>query len=284
MTIYSYCNDCALVIAGPAGRAHHTSLGHDCKNMYSDELVKHNLAKSAAVLANQPTVIGEDAISFIYKEIGFMGKSGKIVKSRREGSYVFVRYFYAPSHNARLELTEQEYFALLFKNGVPPAELMHTFSSKHNYGDFVRDIYDKQDTQTNIFVTQHPDNGDSLLIHASPYSIADIVISRPFYYMTKSIHESYSNCGDSYIVKYLQDTDSSARTIDCDKYFDLLRPRLGHHTRLLITFDDKPKNKTVLIYQPTEEEERKMQMIRTSASVEDWSADIAEDARAILCS
>lgn len=59
------------------------------------------------------------------KRIAIIGKSGKELASRRSGSRLELRFGYN-GKTLRCELTPQEYYAVLLKDGMPPEKTLHT--------------------------------------------------------------------------------------------------------------------------------------------------------------
>jgi len=75
------------------------------------------------------TVVAESIMAlspmYLTKRIAVIGKSGKELGKRRSGSRLELRFGYN-GKTLRCELTPQEYYAVLLKDGMPPEKALHT--------------------------------------------------------------------------------------------------------------------------------------------------------------
>lgn len=295
MPSYHYCKDCGLVIAGnEALKSRHA--GHKGMTLNSrEQLVEFGLAREAEP-ANISSVFGadEDILAKIYKMPARVGVSGKYITTIRKGSYMTVRYFMDTMSHQDAELSEQEYFKLLFKDGTPPLEMLHTLSAAQDGSySFVRTLIERYNGPGLVFVTLHPDRAghpDELLLCVDSWTGAGDVL-RPFASIAGG-RGVYKACNVPVDVRnYFRTIDGEAD----ETYIDLLHPRLGHHLRLLVTVEysaEKVKvfkmqgggTQQVLVYEMTEAENERLVYDSTVTCVEDWATHILEDARAILCS
>lgn len=294
MPSYYYCKDCGLVIAGDeALKLRHAGHKHMALNS-QEHLVEFGLAREAEP-ANISSVFGadEDILTKIYKMPARVGVSGKYITTIRKGSYVTVRYFMDTMSHQDAELSEQEYFKLLFKDGTPPLEMLHTLSvAQDGSYNFVSTLMEKYNGPGLIFVTLHPDRAghpDELLLCLDGWARANDVF-RPFASMAGKLASKACNVPND-VRNYFRMIDREAD----ETYIDLLHPRLGHHLRLLVTVEysaEKVKackmqgggTQQVLVYEMTEAEIEHLLYNSTVTCVEDWATHILEDARAILCS
>lgn len=294
MPSYHYCKDCGLIIAGnEALKLRHAGHKHMALNS-REQLVEFGLTREAEP-ANISSVFGvdEDILTKIYKMPARVGVSGKYITTIRKGSYMAVRYFMDTMSHQDAELSEQEYFKLLFKDGTPPLEMLHTLSdAQEGMYNFLSTLIERYNGPGLVFVTLHPDRvgqpGELLLCLDSWTRAGDVV--RPFASMASE--RVYKACNVPVDVRnYFRMIDGEA-----DKtYIDLLHPRLGHHLRLLVTVEYSAENVKVfkmqgggtqqaLVYEITEAENERLFYDSTVTCVEDWATHILEDARAILCS
>lgn len=294
MPPYYYCKDCGLVIAGnEALKLRHAGHKHMTLNS-REQLVEFGLAREAEP-ANISSVFGvdEDILTKIYKMPARVGVSGKYITTIRKGSYVTVRYFMDTMSHQDAELSEQEYFKLLFKDGTPPLEMLHTLSAAQDGSySFVSTLIEKYNGPGLIFVTLHPDRAghpDELLLRLDSWTRVNDVF-RPFASMAGRHAGKACNVPDD-AMNYFRMIDGKAD----ETYIDLLHPRLGHHLRLLVTVEYSAENvkvfkmqgggtQQVLVYEMTEAENEHLFYNSTVTCVEDWATHILEDARAILCS
>lgn len=294
MQPYYYCKDCGLVIAGhEALKLRHA--GHKSMTLNSrEQLVEFGLAREAEP-ANISSIFGadEDILTKIYKMPARVGVSGKYITTVRKGSYMTVRYFMDTLSHQDAELSEQEYFKLLFKDGTPPLEMLHTLSAAHEGAySFVGTLIERYNGPGLVFVTLHPDrvgHPDELLLHLDNWTGIGAVL-RPFASMLGGqVNKACNVPVDA--REYFRVIDGEAD----ETYIDLLHPRLGHYLRLLVTVEcsaEKVKvrkmqgggTQQVLVYEMTEAENERLVYDSTVTCVEDWATHILEDARAVLCS
>lgn len=292
MTDFYICKTCNLVMAGGFAVGRHRANKHSvvCLNSL-EELRTYGLARDPKVQTSSTNNAEPMNIAGIRKYIVFIGKSGKQVQTRREGSRVVVKYEYVDeSSGVATELSEQEYFKVLFSNGIPSIDILHTFNSNQKGSNYFESMI--LNTRTNFaLVTVDPDDTNSL-IFTQDYSSGSRgnELRRPYAQFLTGSYNVYKCNADRDKQKRLYELSGSEEVI----YYDLLAPRatdggVPYLTRVLITVhhsEDAIKSysldetKQFVLYELNEDEAN----ILYSRSSYDWATNIVQDARSILCS
>lgn len=292
MTDFYICNTCNLVMAGGFAVSRHRANKHSVASLSSlEELRRYGLARDPEVRTSSANNAEPMNIAGIRKYIVYIGKSGKQVQTRREGSRVAVRYEYVDEYSgAATELAEREYFKALFSGGVPSIDILHTFNNRQN-GAFHLESAILYTRTKFALVTVDPDDADNLIFTQDyNYGARGNELSKPYsQFYTGSYNIYKCNAGESK-QRRLCELNGSEEI----NYYDLLAPRAvnggaPYLTRVLITVhhsEDAIKNhsldetKQFVLYEISEDEAEALH----SRSSYDWASNIVQDARSILCS
>ena len=295
MTDFYICNTCNLVMAGRFAVSRHRANKHSVASLSSlEELRRYGLARDPKVQTSSTNNAEPMNIAGIRKYLVYIGKSGKQVQTRREGSRVAVKYEYVDEWSGvTTELSEQEYFKVLFSNGIPSIDILHTFNSNQKGSNYFESMI--LNTRTNIaLVTVDPDDADNLIFTQDySYGSRGNELRRPysqFYVGSRGSYTNYKYNADESKQKRLYELSGSEEI----NYYDLLAPRAvnggaPYLTRVLITVhhsEDAIKNhsldetKQFVLYEIGEDEAEALY----SRSSYDWASNIVQDARSILCS
>jgi len=296
MTSFYICKTCNLVIAGSGAVSKHRANKHSVASLDSlGELRMYGIARDPEAQTSSINTAEKMSIAGLRKRIVFIGKSGKQVRTRREGSRVDVKYEYVDEYSGvAMELTEQDYFKVLFSDGIPSVDLLHTFNNKQYGSDHFESMLLTTKTKFAL-VTLDPDDANNL-IFAQDYSYGSRgnELSEPYaqFYASSYSYNKY---------KCNIDTDKQRRLYElylCNSeeviYYDLLAPRATNGgapylTRVLITVHHSEEaikkysldeTKQFVLYEIDEDESN----ILHSRSSYDWATNIVQDARSILCS
>lgn len=291
MSHFYFCKKCNLLIAGEYAKKLHHENGHIVA--YVSDGIPFGIARDPNANASSTNSPVKMSAENIYKVPIYIGKSGREIATRREGSYVSVKYVHiTPVSGVQTPVSEQEYYKLLFENGIPPEEKLHTFSSKaRNCSNFARFIL--RSKQKHAITTKDPSD-DSAILFAQKYLYDTTdnaaLWSGDEHFSMYLRQKNQTNASDEQ-RKYFSGLRNGAKTL----YYDLLSPREDSHgvkrlTRVLMTceyrddlVDNKvaPKSRRFVLYELDENEEAQQLEYSTSP---DWAARIVQDARSMLCS
>lgn len=290
MSHFYFCKKCNLLIAGEYAKKLHRDNGHTVTDV--SDGIPFGVTRDPSACTSSTNSPVKISVENIYKVPIYIGKSGHEIATRREGSYVSVKYVHiAPVSGVQTPVSEQEYYKLLFENGIPPEEKLHTFSSKaRNCSNFARFIL--RSKQKHAITTKDPSD-DSAILFAQKYlydADSAALWSGEEHFSMYLRQENQTNASGEQ-RKYFSALRYSAKIL----YYDLLSPREDSHgikrlTRVLMTceyrddlVDNKvaPKSRRFVLYELDENEEAQQLEYSTSP---DWAARIVQDARSILCS
>lgn len=100
-----------------------------CKHKNRDTASMADLSKSGLLFSDTGEVfdiLKTAKLNFLKRSIEIVGKSGKLLSSRREGSHIEERYEYSAPGASNISLSKEQYFTIAFKNGVPDERYYHT--------------------------------------------------------------------------------------------------------------------------------------------------------------
>ncbi len=103
-----------------------------CKHKNRETASIADLSKSGLLCSDTGEVfdiLKTAKLNFLKRSIAIVGKSGKLLNSRREGSYIEERYEYSAPGASHISLSKEQYFTIAFKNGVPDERYYHTVVS-----------------------------------------------------------------------------------------------------------------------------------------------------------
>ena len=292
MTDFYICNTCNLVMAGGFAVSRHRANKHSVASLSSlEELRRYGLARDPKVQTSSTNNVEPMNIAGIRKHLVYIGKSGKQVQTRREGSRVAVKYEYVDEcSGVATELSEQEYFKVLFSDGIPSVDILHTFNNRQNGAFHLESVI--LNTRTKFaLVTVDPDDADNLIFTQDySYGSRGNELRRPYSQFYVGSYNMYKYNADESKQKRLYELSGSEKVI----YYDLLAPRAAnggapyltrvlitvHHSEEAIKSHSLDETKQFVLYELNEDEAN----ILYSRSSYDWATNIVQDARSILCS
>lgn len=296
MTSFYFCNTCKTLIAGRGATVNHSANGHSLtpvndvgdRERFGVIRTENNSTSSA----NGPTPM---SINNVAKRIAYIGKSGREVVSRREGSYISVKYIHIDEFSgARVDLTEQDYYKLLFSGGIPPAEYLHTFnSSQYNARRFInRMLISRNDSYA--IVANGANKRGRLLFYPSSgayygYTEGDELSNPEGFFYKRKPYASTTNANEAE-REYISNAMNHREII----YYDLLAPRADlrgekyltrvmltvHYTEDAVSREIAPESRQFILYELDESEILKLK----EGTSFDWPARIVQDAREVMCS
>lgn len=296
MTSFYFCETCDTIIAGDYGARAHRDARHSLTSLTSiDDLRKYGISRDPDNATSSTNKAGLINIGGVRKSVAYIGKSGKEVKVRREGSYVAVTYRHVDSNSGvSASLSEQDYYKLLFANGIPSADVLHTFNSKQNgSAAFQKRILSNSNPV--VLVTTHSDNPSALQFAlSSEYGINGYELANPYAFLGRNNHSLYTHNVTEEQAKYFRLLHNQESVI----YYDILAPRAldsaepAYLTRVLMTIMHNDyaveklkaqRTRKLMLYEMSKAELSEIYTTYTSTSF-DWASRIVQDARDILCS
>lgn len=279
---------------GSDAKRRHVSSGHkvsvvnELREMQNLGIVRKADDSSSSTNKQQPL-----NIAGVRKKVVYIGKSGKEIATRREGSRVAVKYEYAPMRaGMAAEISEQDYYKMLFANGMPSPEVLHTFSS-HQSGatHFARALL-KTKSEFAI-VTKSSDDGRLIFARVQDRFHRcenGKELSDPERCFLGSTWSRWNSNGSGEERAHIAD----ARYLRETMYYDVLAPRADwsgaeNLTRVLIStyYSDEavregktPESRRFILY---ELDSRELASLKSGTSF-DWATRIVQDAEEIMCS
>ena len=290
MTTFYFCKTCNTPIAGSYTK--HTNNGHSVVELKTaDDLRLNGIVRDPNVPTSSINKAEPLNINGVRKYLTFIGKSGREIQTRRDGSSIVVRYEYVDdSSGAAMSVSEQEYYKLLFSEALPSPSVLHTLNNRQ-FGS--RSLLQTLliTRQRFAIVTNDPDDADNLLfVQDSDYGIDGRELVAP-----------YDNFRTSVRYRPLKTNASESQRARLFKmsgyediiYYDVLAPREREDgirclTRVLITavikkehaINGYEESRQFVLYELSRKE---LSELNSGTSL-GWATSIVQDARSILCS
>lgn len=292
MALFYFCNTCNEVIAGAGAIVKHQTKNHSLKDLVSNEdLRKYGIMRDPSAPTSSTNTADEITIAGVIKRVAYIGKSGKEITTRREGSHIAIRYEHLDDiTGVSTKLTEQEYYKLLFAGGIPSTDVLHTFNNKQRGADDIASAILNTKTRIACVTTDPQDESNLLFSQYYWYGVHGDELAHPYRQFTGNGFARFRSNVDRDKVEFFNFLDGREVVI----YYDLLTPRDDgskppYLTRVLITVLHEAcceealngKNtKQLILYELNASESS---AVYSSTSL-DWASAIVQDARSILCS
>lgn len=290
MTTFYFCKTCNTPVVGSCVK--HETNGHSVVELKTaDDLRANGIIRDPNVPTSSINKAEPLNINGVRKYLTFIGKSGKEIQTRRDGSYIAVKYEYADDSSGKATpISEQEYYKLLFSEALPSPSVLHTLNNRQ---DGSRSLLQTLlvTRQRFAIVTNDPDNADNLLfVQDSDYGIDGRELVAPYDNFRTSVRyrANKTNASESQRI-HLYKMSGLEDII----YYDVLAPRAREDgikclTRVLITAAIKKEHaikgleesRQFVLYELSLKEVSELNL-GTSLG---WATGIVQDARSILCS
>lgn len=239
------CLTCGTIHTESSIHRHRKETNHEWAALSDEESRERNFLPEASFKTTSEGVEADPA--YLTKRVVYIGKNGKEIATRRNGSRVEIQYGYNnPITHENIVLTPLQFYQILSKAGdVDPARL-RTCSSKASDGIMqygkIRSMLAQLQARSSYVVALYydkqlmlfPFSNGKMFSHYLEHPVRVCVGQRHHHSISEVMHDSFY---DSY-----QDRDSD----EC--HYDLLMPRNGTDTVILATYELFFTNKEPLIH------------------------------------
>jgi len=284
MTTFYFCKQCDTVIAETPIVQKHRSAGHHVDVIEQvEELRKFGIMRDPNNNTSSTNGAQDLSINCVRKLCVYIGKSGKEISTRRDGSYVQIQYEHLDDiTGVATKITEQEYYKLLFSNGIPDVNVMHTCNNMQDgVRGFLKNIHASR-FRTAMVTTDPSDDSRLIFMQECNYPVDYDELMNPYGVFITYVSNDFRTNVDRDTRLLLSRCAHEQEII----YYDVLEPRSEYLTRVLITAHNNEraaeldgKIRRFIMYELSDAEAEALDS-RTSF---DWATNIVQDARSILC-